>query len=243
VLGRSQSGWPRVAHAGRRTRSWAGRRVALRLHHQRRHRADQHGPRYAVLAVRGDVVSDLAATGRVSDVDRVAQVEVLHDRAEVRSVVVHVVPFARLCRAAVPATVVRDHAAPVLQEEHQLGVPVIRRQRPSVAEDDRLPRSPVLVEDLDTIVRGDRPHHLLPRCNGSRPGRVDLGRRQEPGPSPRRHRSQRKDVRTPPIGSTPRRDDWSDRHGRTVTAGPVRSRSRSVPEPPRFECTERGTWT
>ena len=65
-----------------------------------------------------------------------------------------------------PAPVVGDDAVAVLQEEQHLGVPVVGRQRPAVAEDDRLARAPVLVEDLCPVGRGDRAHVLLPPLVG-----------------------------------------------------------------------------
>ena len=71
-------------------------------------------------------------------------------RGQVVGVVVHVMAVAGLGRAAVPAAIwatTRSRA----EEEHHLGVPVVRGQRPAVAEHDRLSRSPVLVEDLGTV--------------------------------------------------------------------------------------------
>src|SRR5689334_6966991 len=47
-----------------------------------------------------------------------------------------------LRRPAVPAPVVRDHAVAAPWEEHHLGIPVVSRERPAVAEDDRLARAP-----------------------------------------------------------------------------------------------------
>jgi len=76
--------------------------------------------------------------------------------------VVHVVTVAGLRGAPVPAAVVGDDPVAVQQEEHHLRVPVIARKRPSVAEDNRLARAPVLVEDLDAVGRGDRAHALPP---------------------------------------------------------------------------------
>src|SRR6202022_923972 len=43
-----------------------------------------------------------------------------------------------------------------------LGVPIVARKRPAVAENNRLARTPVLVEDLRAIGRSDRAHVLLP---------------------------------------------------------------------------------
>lgn len=68
----------------------------------------------------------------------VAQVEVFDDGGEIVGVVVHVVAVGDLLRPAVPPPVVRDHPVALTEEEHQLGVPVVRRQRPAVAEHDRL---------------------------------------------------------------------------------------------------------
>src|SRR5437899_1772023 len=59
---------------------------------------------------------------------------------------VHVMAAADLGRTAMAAPVVGDDAIALLEEEHHLGVPVIRRQRPAVAEHDGLPFAPVLVK-------------------------------------------------------------------------------------------------
>ncbi len=56
-----------------------------------------------------------------------------------------------LRRPAVPAPAVRDHAVAAPEEEHHLGIPVVGRERPAVAEDDRQARAPVLVEDLGAV--------------------------------------------------------------------------------------------
>ncbi len=71
------------------------------------------------------------------------QVKVLDQAGEVVGVVVHVVAFADLGGAAVPAPVMGDHPVTVVQEEEQLGVPVVGRQGPSVTEDDGLACAPV----------------------------------------------------------------------------------------------------
>jgi hypothetical protein len=133
-------------------------RVGVGLHHERRHRADQHRPRDAALAVPRDVPHNFAAAGGVSDVDGVLEIEMGRHRGQVVGVVVHVVTVAGLGGASVPAPVVRDDAVAVQQEEQHLGVPVVGRERPPMAEDDRLARAPVLEEDLGAIRRGDRAH-------------------------------------------------------------------------------------
>ncbi|CAM5601104.1 hypothetical protein SFUMM280S_08181 [Streptomyces fumanus] len=51
--------------------------------------------------------------------------------------------------------VVGDDTVAVVEEEEQLGVPVVRAQRPAVVEHDRPARTPVLVEDLGAVPGGD----------------------------------------------------------------------------------------
>ena len=159
--------------------------VGVGLHHERRHRTDQHGLRDAALAVPGDVVHDLAATGGVSDVDGVVEVEMGGQRSQVVGVVVHVVTVAGLRGASVPAPVMGDDAVAVLEEEQHLGVPVVARERPAVAEDDRLARAPVLVEDLRAIGRGDR-SHAVPPVGALSPDLGSVAARDAAVPAPRR---------------------------------------------------------
>ena len=49
--------------------------LAVRLQHDGRHRADQHGLRDAARAVPADVARDFAAAGRMADVNRSCQIE------------------------------------------------------------------------------------------------------------------------------------------------------------------------
>ena len=81
----------------------------------------------------------------------VTNVKVFHHGGGVIRVVVRVVPVACLRGPAVTTPIVGNHAVSVLQKEHHLGVAVIGRKRPTVAEHDRLSRSPVLVEDLRPV--------------------------------------------------------------------------------------------
>ena len=46
------------------------------------------------------------------------------------------------------APVVGDDAIAVIEKEQHLRVPVVGRERPAVAEHDRLPVAPILVVDL-----------------------------------------------------------------------------------------------
>src|SRR5712691_10872085 len=70
--------------------------------------------------------------------------------------------------AAMAAPVVGYDAIAVLEEEQHLRVPIIGRQRPAVAEHDGLTFAPVLVEDLNAVLRRDSAHRWLPSPVGGR---------------------------------------------------------------------------
>jgi hypothetical protein len=112
--------------------------------------------------VPGDVVDDLAATGRVADVNGVVEIEMCGQRGQVIGVMVHVVTIAGLRGAAVPTPVVGNDPVAMVQEEQHLAVPVVSRKRPAMTEHDCLARPPVLVEDLRAIGSGDRAHSQGP---------------------------------------------------------------------------------
>src|SRR5271169_2677433 len=57
--------------------------------------------------------------------------------------------------SAVAAAVMGDDAIAMIEEEQHLRVPVIGRQRPAMAEHDRLTFAPVLVEDLNAVLGRD----------------------------------------------------------------------------------------
>jgi hypothetical protein len=94
----------------------------------------------------------------MADVDGVVKVEMPGDRGQVVGVVVHVVTIGSLGGAAVSTPVGSNDPVAMVEEEQHLGVPVVSRKGPAVAEHDGLPRPPVLVEDLDAIGTGDRAH-------------------------------------------------------------------------------------
>ena len=75
----------------------------------------------------------------MADVDGVVEIEMGSQRGEVVGVMVHVVAVAGLGRASVPSPVVSDDAVAMLEEEQHLGVPIVAREGPAVAENDRLP--------------------------------------------------------------------------------------------------------
>ena len=85
-------------------------RIGRRLHHQRRHGADDRRFCHAAFAMAGNVMHDFAAAGGMADMHGVLEVEMRRQRREVVGVVIHVVAAADLARAAVAAPVMRDDA-------------------------------------------------------------------------------------------------------------------------------------
>jgi hypothetical protein len=136
--------------------------VGVGLHHEWGNGAHQHGLRHAALTVAGEVAHDLAAAGGVPDVDGVVEIEVRGQRGQVVGIMIHVVAVAGLGGASVPAAVMGDDSVAVVEEEHHLVVPVVGRERPAVAEDDRLARAPVLVEDIGAVSGSDGSHAVPP---------------------------------------------------------------------------------
>src|SRR5262245_11723087 len=96
----------------------------------------------------------------MTDMDGVSQIEVLDYGGCIGGVVIHVMTVAHLRRAAMAAPVMRDDAVALVEEIEHLGSPVVRAQRPSMLEDDRLgaPGAPILVEDFRAVLGGDRIH-------------------------------------------------------------------------------------
>src|SRR5262249_62343827 len=104
------------------------------------------------------IVRHLAATGGVTDMHGILEVEMRGKRREVVGIMIHVVTVTRLRGPAVAAAVMGYDAIAVMQEEQHLGVPVICRQRPAVTEHDGLTLAPILVEDLNAVLGCDGGH-------------------------------------------------------------------------------------
>src|SRR5205085_1706780 len=97
------------------------------------------------------VVHDFAAARGMTDMHRLFEIEMCSQRRQVVGVVIHVVAASSLRGPAMPASVVRDDAIAMSEEEQHLRVPIICRQRPSMAEHDGLTRSPIFVENLNAV--------------------------------------------------------------------------------------------
>src|SRR5436190_9993809 len=88
----------------------------------------------------------LAAAGGMTNVNGVLQIEMRGQSRKVVGIVIHIMAVARLGRTAVTSSVMRDDAIPVVQEEQHLRVPVIGRQRPTMAEDEGLSAPPASIK-------------------------------------------------------------------------------------------------
>ena len=114
--------------------------------------------RHPALAMPRQIVHHLAAAGGMADVNGVLQIEMRRQRRKVVRIVIHVVAVAGLAGAAVAAAVMGDDAIAVIEEEQHLRVPVVGRERPAMAEHDRLTGAPILVIDLDAVLGLDGRH-------------------------------------------------------------------------------------
>ena len=126
-------------------------RIGIRLYHQRRDCTDEGGLRDTALAMLPQIMRYLTAAGGMADVNGVLQIEMRGQGRKIGGIVVHVMALAYLRGTSVTAPVMGDDAIAAIEEEQHLRVPVIRRQRPAMAKDDRLPVSPILIEDLDAV--------------------------------------------------------------------------------------------
>src|SRR5437870_13236282 len=96
-----------------------------------------------------EIMHHLAAAGRMADVNRILEVEVIGHRLQIVGIVVHVVSAAGLSRATMSAPISRDDTETFAEEKKHLRVPIIRRKRPAVTEHNRLPAAPIFVIDVD----------------------------------------------------------------------------------------------
>src|SRR5215472_479998 len=87
----------------------------------------------------------------MANVNRVFQVEMIGYRFQIVRIMVHIVAAIGLRRAAVSAPVSRNDAETFAEEEKHLRVPIVRAQRPAMAEDDRLPAPPVFIINVDVL--------------------------------------------------------------------------------------------
>src|SRR5271169_549449 len=108
-----------------------------------------------------DVTRNFSAAGGVAHMDCVLQVKLFSEGCEIVGVCVHVVAIPGLGGTAVPSPVMCDDSIATLAEEQHLSVPVVRGERPAVAEYYGLSCAPVLVVNLGVVFGCDRRHKML----------------------------------------------------------------------------------
>ena len=74
----------------------------------------------------GEITHHLAAAGRMADVNRIPQVEMVSDGLQIVGIMVEIVAVRYLRRTSVPAPVVRDDPITFGEEEQHLQVPIVR---------------------------------------------------------------------------------------------------------------------
>src|SRR5437588_4122679 len=93
---------------------------------------------------------------------------------------IHVMAAARLGRAAMAPPVMGDETEALAEQEEHLSVPIVRRERPAMAEHDGLTRTPVLVENIGAVPGGDRGHVLDPFGGVGSQSSLEEGSRRGP---------------------------------------------------------------
>src|ERR1700691_954090 len=109
-----------------------------------------------------NITRNFSAASRVAHMDCVLQVQLLSEGRQVVGVGVHLVAVPGLRGTPVPAPVMSDYAVAKLAKVQHLSVPVIRAERPSVAEHYGLALTPVLVINRRAVFRCDRSHKAPP---------------------------------------------------------------------------------
>src|SRR5580698_4916258 len=108
-----------------------------------------------------DVASNFSPTRRVAHVDCILQVKLFREGGKIVRIGVHVIAIPGLSGSAVTAPVGRDDSKALLTEVQHLSIPVVRGERPAVAEHYGLSLAPVFVENLRTVFGGDRRHKVF----------------------------------------------------------------------------------
>jgi len=94
----------------------------------------------------------------MTNVHGILQIKMRSQSRKVVGIMIHVMAITRLSGPAVASSVLGDDAITVFEEEQHLRVPVIGRQRPTMAEDDGLSFAPILVVNLRSVFGCDCAH-------------------------------------------------------------------------------------
>src|SRR5262245_20226958 len=94
----------------------------------------------------------------MTDVNCVFQFEMVGDGLQVVGIVIHIVAVAGLSRAAMSAPIRRDYPIAFGEKEQHLRVPIVRTERPAMAEHDGLSFAPVFVINSYSVFGFDVAH-------------------------------------------------------------------------------------
>src|SRR6202035_2360472 len=107
------------------------------------------------------IARNFAATGGVTHVHGVLQVELIGQFGEIVGVGVHIVAGPGLTRATMAPAVMSDTSISVGRQKEHLIFKGIRRERPAMAEYDGLSAAPVLVVNLRAVFGGNCAHRMF----------------------------------------------------------------------------------
>src|SRR5215469_1853880 len=98
----------------------------------------------------------------MADVNGALEIQMRGHSRKIVCIVIHIMAVGFLAGTAVAAAIVCHHAIAVTEKEQHLVVPVVGRERPTVAENDGLALAPVFVKNFNTVLRFDKAHVTLP---------------------------------------------------------------------------------
>jgi hypothetical protein len=78
-----------------------------------------------MIAMAGQITHHFAAAGRMTDVNRIPQVEMVSDGLQIVGIVIKIVTVGYLRRTAVPAPVVGNDPITLGEEKQHLRVPIV----------------------------------------------------------------------------------------------------------------------
>src|SRR5215468_827292 len=105
-----------------------------------------------------DVTRDFTTTGRVTNMNRVLQIESRCQLGEIVGVCIEIISIPWLTGSSVATSIMRNAPVASLGQKEHLVFECIRTQRPTVAEDNGLPLTPILVIDLRSVFCRDGAH-------------------------------------------------------------------------------------
>src|SRR3954452_590952 len=87
----------------------------------------------------------------MADVNGILQFQMIGNGLQIVGIMINVVATVGLCRATMSASIGRNDAEALSEEEQHLRVPIIGRERPAMTEHNRLSGSPIFIIDLDVL--------------------------------------------------------------------------------------------